>query len=320
MRDKILIFCAIAFTAGAARGYFLQNNSDVTLLCLGATIVLLGVTVAVRGARSRGERRYQQELEQELERERELELETHKQQEELLAAAQRVGREELTSFCNSLAHTLRMPLSIVRGYAELLEGGIVTDRQVEQEYLKKILQHTQYISETITSNLQSVRAESSTGMVCTRVDIVDMAQQMAQDMRPTAEGSGITINVVSAEDKLFVYADVYQLTRMFLNVLENAIKYMRREGMIAITVTRLDDNVRIMIKDDGVGLPEEELSGIFEDKYCGSNSTDGSGHGLYIVKNVVLAHQGRVEAKSGLGQGMGVIITLPIGQPATAPQ
>ncbi|MEG0178115.1 MAG: HAMP domain-containing sensor histidine kinase [Oscillospiraceae bacterium] len=304
MWDKILLGCAIATTAGAVYGYVSGQSTEFTCLWLVATAVLLTITVIIRGVRLRAKKRYVQELEAQVQ-----------QQKEQIVAVQKAGKDELASFYSTLSHTLRMPLSIVRGYAELLEGGIVTDHQVAQEYLKKILQHTQYISETITGNLQNVRADSSTSMICTQVDIVDMAQQMAQDMRNSAESCGITINVINAEDKLFIYADVYQLTRMFLNVLENAIKYMRREGMIAITVTQLENAVRIMIKDDGVGLPEEELSGIFDDKYCGSNSTEGSGHGLFIVKNVVQAHHGSIEARSGLGQGMGIIITLPINQP-----
>ncbi|MEG0339780.1 MAG: hypothetical protein RR573_07665, partial [Oscillospiraceae bacterium] len=115
MWDKILLGCAIATTAGAVYGYVSGQSTEFTCLWLVATAVLLTITVIIRGVRLRAKKRYVQELEAQVQ-----------QQKEQIVAVQKAGKDELASFYSTLSHTLRMPLSIVRGYAELLEGGIVT--------------------------------------------------------------------------------------------------------------------------------------------------------------------------------------------------
>ena len=86
---------------------------------------------------------------------------------------------------------------------------------------------------------------------------------------------------------------------------------MGRDGLITIRLSPDEEEVKVLFKDDGLGLPQEETEHIFERSYQGTNKTEGHGHGLYMVKSIIEAHSGDVYAESQEGRGMAIYITLP---------
>lgn len=143
------------------------------------------------------------------------------------------------------------------------------------------------------------------------VDVAALAGEAAQRIAGRAQAANLRVNVVAPEEPVIVHMDAYLLGRVYDCIIDNAIRYMRRPGMLQITISRVGGQAFIVAKDDGEGLSQEEASHIFELNYRGSNSSSGNGLGLTQVKAIVEAYKGTVYAKSEQGKGMGIYIRLP---------
>ncbi len=98
---------------------------------------------------------------------------------------------------------------------------------------------------------------------------------------------------------------------MFRNIIDNSIKYMQTEGSLVITISAIEDDIFIVLKDTGKGLDESETKHIFELNYQGSNRISGNGLGLTQAKAIVEHYGGTIYARSPAGSGMGIYIQLP---------
>ena len=281
---------------------------------LGGAAVLLAVLALLRGRGRRAAQEQADALRAQLE-------EQKTEAAQALEQAERARREEMESFRSDLSHALRMPISIIQGYAELLADGVVEDEATRREYLQKILQRTQDMGDVLTRQLSESRTEGEIVPSFTRVELLELARQVGADLETTAARQGIRIQVVSAEDAVWLEADPQLLTRVFFNLVENALKYMGRAGFITIRISRAEDQIRVLIQDDGLGLDPQETRRIFERSFQGSNRAGGHGYGLYITRKIILAHGGEISASSAPGRGMGITFTLPTvpaGQPVPA--
>lgn len=234
---------------------------------------------------------------------------------ETIQHMKRKSSEDIEQFRSVLSHQLRMPLSIVQGYADILMRDIVTDEDTKKEYLGKIVEHTQTISEILTKQLSAYRNTNKIVPVFMEIDLIDLLERAGDDMQTVARNNGIQIQTLSPVDSFIIEADPYQLNKAIFNIIENSIKYMGREGHITIFTDCRDDDVTITIKDDGFGLDSEETNHIFELNYQGSNKAAGHGHGLYLAKNAAEIHGGSISASSAPGMGMSIKINLPVHQP-----
>lgn len=230
------------------------------------------------------------------------------------------GREELETFRSTLAHSLRMPIAIIQGYAELLSGSVVEDPETRLAYLDKITQRSRDMSDIVSRQLSDAPWDQLT-LSCTEIDLLELVRQAASDMQTAAQEQQVSIQVLSHEERLPVEMDAFLLNRMLFNLLENALKYMGRPGVVTIRVLEEDgETVSIVVQDDGVGLPSEETARVFEKNYQGSNGGSGQGHGLYLVKRAAEAHGGTAAAQSSPGRGMRVALTLPRRRPPAKPE
>lgn len=143
------------------------------------------------------------------------------------------------------------------------------------------------------------------------VDIIDVARQAIADLRDQAREAGLIINISSASDKLMVHAGRKRLLIMFRNIIDNSIKYMQTAGSLVITISAIEDDIFIVLKDTGKGLPENETRHIFELNFQGSNRISGNGLGLTQAKAIVEHYGGTIYARSPEGSGMGIYIQLP---------
>ena len=143
------------------------------------------------------------------------------------------------------------------------------------------------------------------------VDIIDVARQAIADLRDQAREAGLIINISSASDKLMVHAGRKRLLIMFRNIIDNSIKYMQTAGSLVITISAIEDDIFIVLKDTGKGLPENETKHIFELNFQGSNRISGNGLGLTQAKAIVEHYGGTIYARSPEGSGMGIYIQLP---------
>lgn len=221
-------------------------------------------------------------------------------------------RKEKEAFRSSLSHSLRMPIAIIQGYADLLAGGVITEPEVQRECLEKIVQRTRDMTEVMSRQNILNKDLSREQLTYTQADLLALARQAAEDMKTAARERNIRIQVLSPEETLWAEVDSYLFNRVLFNLVENSIKYMGRPGTITIRLLRKEEQTSIMVRDDGLGLSKQELSHIFELNYQGSNHVGGQGYGLYMVKKIVEAHGGQVSAESSLGQGMSIVFTLPL--------
>ncbi len=143
------------------------------------------------------------------------------------------------------------------------------------------------------------------------INIIQIAKETIQELTPFAKKADIQIHISSASDSLLVKADANRIRILFRNIIDNSIKYMNQAGSLIITMSTVGDDIFIVLKDTGKGLPDKETPHIFEINYQGSNRISGNGLGLTQAKAIVEAYGGTIYAKSTIGKGMGIYIQIP---------
>ena len=231
--------------------------------------------------------------------------------EEEIRQLQKEKKRENEQFRSSLAHSLRMPVAIIQGYAELLAGGMVSEEEAQKDYLEKIVQRSRYMSDVMSRHFSGGELNNER-ILFEEIDILELVRKAVVDIKKAAEEKGVVVQMISTEDTVMAMADGYLLNRVIFNLLENSLKYMGRPGVVMIRVLKQNGLVSLMVQDDGLGMDPEEASRVFEPRFQGSNRSGGSGYGLYLVKQAVEAHGGIVTAQSAPGRGMGIVLTLPL--------
>lgn len=222
-------------------------------------------------------------------------------------------------FVANVSHELRTPLSLIRGYVEtLMEGPF--DQATTTRFLRTIHKHTQRLVFLIEDLLTISRLESGAQRLdARRLEVRNLVQQALEDLRQLATERRVTLrNEVPAG--LELEADPERLLQVFLNLVDNAIKYGRPGGRVLVGgVSRDDDQVELWVSDDGPGIPSEARERVFERFYrvdkARSREQGGTGLGLAIVKHIVQSHGGEVGVESELGRGTTFRLRLPARQP-----
>ncbi|MBQ7506867.1 MAG: hypothetical protein IJT05_06010 [Lachnospiraceae bacterium] len=143
------------------------------------------------------------------------------------------------------------------------------------------------------------------------INIIEVAKNAAAEMAEAAQKAGLTIRIASNKDTYLVKANPEMLRIMFRNIMDNSIKYMNRHGVLIVTISNIEEDLFVVLKDNGEGLAESETKHIFELNYQGSNRISGNGLGLTQAKAIINYYGGTVYAKSTPGKGMGIYIQLP---------
>lgn len=144
------------------------------------------------------------------------------------------------------------------------------------------------------------------------VNIIQTAKDTIREFCSFSSEAGIQIQISTTVDDLFVKADAQRIRILFRNIIDNSIKYMKQAGNLVITISPIGDDIFIVLKDSGKGLPETETPHIFEINYQGSNRVSGNGLGLTQAKAIVESYGGTIYAKSIPGKGMGIYIQIPV--------
>lgn len=247
-------------------------------------------------------------------------------EDELLRAmklAEQASRAK-SDFLSRMSHELRTPMNAILGFAQLMESD--PDEPLttgQREGVEQILKAGWHLLELINEVLDLSRIEAGKlQLVLESVDIADLAMECRSLIAPMAAQRGITVYDQSFELELpRVYADSTRLKQVLLNLLSNAVKYNREEGSIAITYQEMPDNrLRLAVSDTGEGIPEGQLSSLFESfNRLGADDTgvEGTGIGLVITKRLVELMGGSIGVESRPGEGSTFWIELianPVGE------
>ena len=238
---------------------------------------------------------------------------SNKMQEELEDLRRQMQLQE--DFVSTISHELRTPLGFIKGYStSLLREDTSWDEQTQKEFLNIIDEEADRLSLLIENVLESARLQSKTVTLRfqpTRLDAV--LRDVALRVRARHKELDISTQLDSVPP---VYGDSVRLAQVFDNLFANAIKYAPG-APIVILLNQVDQDAVISFIDRGPGIPQDSLSLIFERFYRvrGEKSVTGTGLGLYICRQIIQAHRGKIWAESTPGQGTTFFIQLPINSP-----
>ncbi len=224
---------------------------------------------------------------------------------------ERMVRQE---FFSNASHELKTPLTSVRGYLELLENDMVANEDMKKDFLARIKKETENMTNLINDILMISRLETKEAeVILSEVRLAPLVKEVCSSLEPLARE--YKINVAIDCRPITMIANIQQLRELFSNLITNAIKYNKPEGKVWVTVTTEADEIVIIVKDTGVGIPEDAKQRIFErffrvDKGR-SKKVGGTGLGLSIVKHIVNYYNGSIEVESKIGEGTKFTVHLP---------
>jgi PAS domain S-box-containing protein len=218
-------------------------------------------------------------------------------------------------FSAMLAHDIRNPVGLILGCVSLLlDGGHPPEPELVQTLLQRILDHGRVLQALVTNYLDVSTIEAGRLVLNKKlVNLCDLLRRVAHRFEFEARQRGIRFDQVFAECPLFD-GDVLAIERVVTNLLQNAFKFTADRGQIRINLEWRDPEAVISVLDTGPGIDPEKLSSLFQkfQRIEIIERQDGIGLGLYIVKQLVEAHSGRVEVESTVGKGSSFSVFFPV--------
>ena len=218
-------------------------------------------------------------------------------------------------FTADASHELRTPLAIMQAEATLA----LSKERTEADYkksLETISQESTYMSSVIGKLLFLARSDAGKEQLNFEdVDLKDLITGLSTNVEAMAMDKGIKFTV-DAHENLVVRGDKVKLRQLFINILENAVRYTPADGNISVSLVRKDDSALATISDTGIGIPPEHLPHIFERFYrvdkARSRSDGGVGLGMAIAKYIADSHSGKIEVASQVGKGTTFSVSIPL--------
>jgi signal transduction histidine kinase len=238
-----------------------------------------------------------------------------------LEIARKQQLEFKNQFLSHVSHELRTPLTCIHQYVTLLLDGLAGPLLPDQlDYLKTVLKSVNQLHAMIRDLLEATRADSGKLRVEPRcIAISELIQQAVAMMRPTAAEKRVTLEAVIDPTIPLVYADPDRALEVLINLIDNGIKFTPAEGSVTVKAAMVETDpsaVYLSVSDSGRGIPAESLPQVFERLYQDPEAVDGNraglGLGLYIAKEIVALHGGRMWVASEAGSGSTFSFTLPL--------
>jgi signal transduction histidine kinase len=220
-------------------------------------------------------------------------------------------------------HDLRSPLAVISGVINFFTSGRLGDLTPEQKNMVSMMErNTQNLIELVNDLLDASKLESGTmRLEPAPVDLRGLVEELQEQMLPLAAEKEIALETDLPAELPRLHADRAKLRRVLVNLISNALKFTPKGGRINVSAGREDSFVRVSVADTGVGIPPEDQRDIF-DKYAqarsrATRSEKGTGLGLYITRQLVELHGGRIGVKSEVGKGSTFSFTIPIAEEGT---
>lgn len=219
-----------------------------------------------------------------------------------------------TALLNSISHDLRTPLVSIMGVLDsLLHDFSSLDQQTREELLAAAYEDADHLNRLVGNLLDMTRLEAKALKIHIELcELRDVIGASLQSLKEEIEKRNIVIRI--PEDFPEVPMDFVLMMRVFINLVDNAVKYSHPETLIEITAERLEDRVKIDIKDQGIGIPKDDLIKVFDKFYRAvkPRQITGTGLGLSICKGIVEVHGGEILAKNNIDKGITVSVILPL--------
>lgn len=250
----------------------------------------------------------------------ELEARVQERTEELEYALSRLSElEQLKSnFLANISHELRTPLTHIKGYIQLLVNEHLGKLAPQQLDAIKVMQHSEAKLENLIEDLIqfSILDRSNFNLQIEEIDLLTLLEEVIPEAKKKCQEKKIKCKTKYPQYIPYVKADKQKLAWALRHLTDNAVKFTPEGGEISLNVYVEMEKVRISIRDTGIGIPEDKLEEIFKPFHqLDSSSTrhyGGTGLGLPLVKNIIMAHGSQVEVKSREGEGSYFSFLLPI--------
>lgn len=217
-------------------------------------------------------------------------------------------------FISRVSHELRTPLTAIKGWAETMQYG-VPDRKTLEKGMSVIVKESSRLTSLVEELLDFSKLQSGRlTLQMERMDILAEIDEAVYILKERAMSEGKHLLYDDPEEMPVIYGDRNRLKQVFLNVIDNALKYTPEGGMIGVQVYRdyKENTIKAIIADNGCGINPEDLPKVKDKFYKANQKINGSGIGLAVADEIVNLHKGSLEIESSPEVGTTVTITLPI--------
>lgn len=220
-------------------------------------------------------------------------------------------RQEFTA---NVSHELKTPLTTIKGFGEMFGSGMITRKEDVLKYGSMIERESERLLFLINDIIRLSEIEEHTEELRTPVELRTAAQDALQILEARVQQNDIHVELKG--DCLILNSNDGYMRELFINLIDNAIKYNNPGGMVRVSIEKLEHQAKIVVADNGIGIPINAQSRIFERFYrvdkSRSKQRGGTGLGLSIVKHIVDCHNGTISLRSELGKGTEITILLPL--------
>ncbi|MEZ4846783.1 MAG: ATP-binding protein [Bdellovibrionota bacterium] len=219
-------------------------------------------------------------------------------------------------FITNASHQLKTPLTAIQGYAETLLEDTEMDLKIRQDFLTKIKNKSIEASDLVSKLLKLSKLESRARSVqVSTIDVEKTIREVEKKFEAIMRRQNIELKYDVAAGNLQIQTDSNLFELVTENLLENAIKYSKPQNNIYVQISKGEDDVKVQIRDEGIGIPAQDLPRVFERFFRSHNAEshthDGIGIGMAMVKSAMETLQGNIQVLSDQGRGTTMALTFP---------
>jgi signal transduction histidine kinase len=232
----------------------------------------------------------------------------------------RVSQLSQRQFVANVSHELKTPLTVIQGFAQAILDGTADSPDAQKQAAQVIYEESDRMHRLVLDLLDLARMDA--GLFVLKHESVDLElllNHVVERFMPQARQANVSLDI-SVAHLPTIYGDSDRLAQVFTNLVDNALKFTPIGGIIQVTAACTADQLRVEVKDSGVGISPESLPHVFDRFYQANPSRMGgerhsAGLGLAIIREIVQAHRGTITAQSILGQGSTFTVSLPLALP-----
>ena len=222
--------------------------------------------------------------------------------------------EDERRFIANVSHDFRSPLTSIKGFSEAILDGTIPPEQ-RDKYMRRVIAESERLSKLTENMLRLNTLNPGQTLHRSVFELNALIRATVESFEPQCKAKHIHISLLFAEEQSFVYADALRIQQVLYNLTDNAIKFSPENSEIEIACTEHRNRMEISVSDSGIGIPDEDLSRIFDRFFKGDRSRGqdkmGAGLGLAIAREVMLAHGESLEATQRTEGGSRFVFTLP---------
>lgn len=218
-------------------------------------------------------------------------------------------KKEQNRIISSISHDIKTPLTSIIGYSNLIEENNLTKEEIKI-YNKKIYDKSIHIKKLLNTFDDYINNHNNQTLKISEITIKKLIEDLNSDYKIELENNDISFVIDTKLSKEILKVDILKIKRIFSNIISNSVRYIKKDGVITISITKDDNNYQFIISDNGPGVDEKIINKIFEPLFTTDESRKNSGLGLSICKEFVEMHGGQIKAYND--KGLSIEFTIPI--------